>query len=163
MENYQTAIEIDPAFTPPYINLSELLRSNADDKEAVATLLQGLANAPDDAALEHALGLALIRAGNSAEAMNHLAKAANQAPQTPRYSYVHAVALHSTGKAAAARAKLDIALGRHPHDPDLLSFALSLASEDQDRAVMLRHARRLAEVFPEDPNWNDLIKRLQQD
>lgn len=160
--HYKKSIEIDPAFTPSYINLSELLRIGSAEEEALATLLQGLAAAPDDGALEHALGLALIRAGKPDEAMAHLERAANLAPQNPRFAYVHAVALHSAGKTPEARIRLEEALQRHSHDPDLLTLGFSLADEAGDRAAMRIYAEQLAEISPEDPNWQDRLLRLRQ-
>ncbi len=160
--HYKKSIEIDPAFTPSYINLSELLRSGGSEEETQATLLQGLAAAPDDGALEHALGLALIRADKTEEAMAHLARATVLAPQTSRFAYVHAVALHSVGKTPEARARLQAALVHHPYDPDLLTLGFSLADETGDRGAMLRYAGQLAEIFPDDPNWPDRPIRLQQ-
>lgn len=160
--SYKKSIEIDPGFTPSYINLSELLRIGGADEETRATLLQGLAAAPDDGALEHALGLALIRASKAEEAMTHLARAATLAPQTPRFAYVHAVALHSVGKTPEARARLQAALAQHPYDPDLLTLGFSLADEAGDRAAMRTYARQLAEISPDDPNWPDRLRRLQQ-
>ncbi len=153
---YQKSIEIDPGFTPSYINLSELLRPGGTiggaEEETRATLLQGLAAAPEDGPLEHALGLALIRAGKPDEAITRLARAANLAPQNPRFAYVHAVALHSVGKTPEARTRLQAALVRHPYDPDLLTLGFSLAEEAGDRAAMRLYAEQLAEIFPENPS-----------
>lgn len=164
--HYKKSIGIDPGFTPSYINLSELLRTSGTiggaEEETRATLLQGLAAAPDDAALEHALGLALIRAGKAEKAMTHLARAANLAPQTPRFAYVHAVALHSVGNTPEARTRLQAALAHHPYDPDLLTLGFSLADETGDRAAMRIYARQLAEISPDDPNWPDRLRRLRQ-
>lgn len=161
--HYKKSIEIDPGFTPPYINLSELLRTSGTidgaEDETRAVLLQGLAAAPEDGSLEHALGLALIRAGKPDEAMTHLARAATLAPQTSRFAYVHTVALHSSGKPAEARARLEAALAQNSHDPDLLTLGFSLAEEAGDRPAMLRYAGQLAEIFPDDPNWPDRLRQ----
>lgn len=160
---YRAGIDIDPEFTPPYVNLADLMRAEGRDDEAINLIREGLEQAPDDAALEHALGLALVRGGKTEDAMPHLKRAAERARQNPRLAYVYAVALHSTGEGPEAREELKTALERHPHDPDLLTLALSFASEDKDADTSLRLARKLAEISPDDPNWQELIRRLRSE
>lgn len=157
---YRQAMKIDPAFAPPHVNLSELLRGEGKEDEAVALLEAALASTRGDASVHHALGLALIRVSQHGEALPHLEAAADRAPQTPRYSFVHAVALDSLGRSAEAGQRLTEALKRHPYDPDLLGLGLSFASRTGEKEVMRYFAEELAAIFPEEPSYKDLLSRL---
>lgn len=48
-EAYRQAVQIDPAFPAPYVNLAELLWRSRRDQEAVAILEQGLGEVPAEA------------------------------------------------------------------------------------------------------------------
>ncbi|MEE8585538.1 MAG: tetratricopeptide repeat protein, partial [Acidobacteriota bacterium] len=108
---YQTALKIDPRFAPAYVNLSDLYRQQDREQQGEEILRLGLGGR-DEASLHHALGLALVRQQRHSEALGELEKAARQGPEQPRYSYVHAVALHSSGQGERAIQELENALQR---------------------------------------------------
>ena len=132
------SIRLHPGFTPAYGNLADLLRQQDRDQEGEAVLAAGLAIAPASADLHHANGLWLIRRQQYREAVAELGRAAELAPENPRYAYVYAVALQETGRAGDAVPVLEAALRRHPTDPDLL-FTL---------AAILLQRRRLRRCEP---------------
>jgi tetratricopeptide (TPR) repeat protein len=128
---YRRALALDPGFTPAYVNLADLYRQigreaggeafreiGGEDK-GVALLREGLQHQPLAAELHHALGLALVRAKQPGLARESLARAAELAPDNPRYAYIHAIALAEAGDQAAALAVLRAALERSPGDPAL--------------------------------------------
>jgi tetratricopeptide (TPR) repeat protein len=159
---YRRALKIDPAFAPPAVNLSELLRADGKEDVAIALLEAALVSTSGDASVHHALGLALIRTGHHAEALAHLEAAADGAPQATRFSFVLAVALDSLGRRPEAGRRLAEALKRHPYDPDLLVLGLSFASRTGETDVMRHFAQELAAIFPQDPSYKDLLSRLQR-
>jgi predicted Zn-dependent protease len=61
----------------------------------------------------------------SDEALVELERATALEPGNARFAYVYAVALHSTGKADAAIAKLGKALLAHPNDRNILEALAS--------------------------------------
>jgi Flp pilus assembly protein TadD len=79
--------------------------------------------------LHHALGLALVRTKHGDEALRELERAATLEPGNARFVYVCAVALHSTGKSAAAIASLEKVLVTHPNDRDVLETLASFHNE----------------------------------
>jgi predicted CXXCH cytochrome family protein len=116
------AIERGPAFVPSYVNLADLYRIQERNAEGEAILRQALVQAPGQADVLHALGLTLIRLKRYDEAVLELEAAADARPESARYQFVLAVALHETGKSDRARDVLRAANERHPGNPDIRSF-----------------------------------------
>jgi cytochrome c-type biogenesis protein CcmH/NrfG len=102
----------------------------------------------------------LVRQRRNAEAVGDLEAAARLAPESPRYGYVYAVALHGTGRSRAAREALARVLSRHPYDVDSLSAAATYALEQGDTDQALLYARRLAELQPGNAEARRLVERL---
>ena len=118
----RTAIRLDPFFPPAYVNLADVFRaSSTRDPEAEEVLRAGLARAPSDASLRHALGLALVRLHRLDEARSELQRAAALDPRNVRFGYVYAVALHSTGRNSESIAELRRVLALDPEDRDVLT------------------------------------------
>ena len=157
----RAALALDPTFVPAYVNLADLYRAEQREPDVRRVLAEGLTTAPDDASLHYSLGLALVRAQRTTEALTHFARAAARAPDNARFVYTYAVSLHSTGKPREAIAVLDKALRRHPNDRDVL-MALAAFNRDQgafDQA--LRYAERLAQQYPDDPEARQLLAQLR--
>ncbi len=70
--------------------------SHGDEGEKV--LREALAVDPAAGDIHFALGLLLVRRGQSAEALHHLGRAAELNPRNVRFHYVLGVALHSSGE-----------------------------------------------------------------
>jgi Flp pilus assembly protein TadD len=148
---YTRALERDPTFVQAAINLADLRRATGDEDAAAQTLRDATGRMPDSAPAHHALGLALIRQRQAAEALTGLARAAKLAPDDPRFSYVYAVALHDTGRRAEAIKTLQVALARHPYDREILLALASYQAEGGDTAAAREHARLLLELEPDNP------------
>jgi len=122
---YKEAIMLDPTFAPAYVNLSDVQRAQGSEETARATIELGLARSPDDAGLRHALGLALVRQGDTPAAITQLWRAVQVAPESARYAYVLGVALNDMGQAREALEVLRAAQARHPNDEDILQALTS--------------------------------------
>jgi len=70
-----------------------------------------------------------VRQGRSDDALPLLQRASRLAPESPRYAYVYAVALHSSGQSKLALEVLDAALDRRPNDQQLLGTAFGIARD----------------------------------
>jgi Flp pilus assembly protein TadD len=147
------AVRIEPAFAPARANLADLYRQQGREDEARSTLRDGLKRQPGDAGLHHALGLALIRAGQRVEALTELARAAALRPDAPRYAYVHAVALHDAGRAREAMAVLERAHERASGDADILEALVAYAREAGDEEEADRWASELARARWRETRW----------
>jgi len=158
---FAQALTLDAGYVPAYLNAADALRALGREAEAQKMLEQGLARAPKNATLHHALGLSLVRQGRPAEALRELQRATQLAPDELRYTYVYAVALNSTGRSADALRVLDRATARWPNDRDLL-LALATMQRDAGQADAARRTvRRLAEAYPDDREIAALARQLR--
>lgn len=91
-EEYRAALALDGRFVPAWANLADLRRMQGREPEVESILREGLAAAPDSAALHHSLGLSLVRQQRRDEALRELKRATDLEPGNPRYRYVYEVA-----------------------------------------------------------------------
>ncbi len=154
------ALEVDPRFVSAAVTLADLYRATARDAEGEQVLRAALQHDAQNAAARHALGLLLVRQQRTPEAMAELDAAARLAPESARYGYVYAVALHDRGQVTQARQVLARVLARHPYDRDALSAQIAYALEQRDWSQALAHARRFAELEPANVEIRRLIERL---
>ena len=157
---YQQALALDPAFVPAYVNLADLYRALGSDTEAEETLRAGLGQAPDSAALHHALGLLKVRQKQPQQAIEALRKAAVLAPDNARYAYVYALALNGQGDRDEALAVLTKANRTSPADRDILIALVTINRDAGNSASAASFARALQERWPSDPQAEALIKEL---
>jgi predicted CXXCH cytochrome family protein len=157
---YERALSLDARFAGAYVNLADAYRQQKREGDAESVLRQGLALLPRAAELHHALGLLLVRKGDKAAALGELAAAAKLAPDNVRYSYVYAVGLHSAGRQGEALSVLKAAETRHPYDLEILSALVSMNREAGNTRDALLYARKIAEIFPDDPEVKRLLAEL---
>jgi Flp pilus assembly protein TadD len=158
---YQTALRLNPNFTPALVNLADLDRMSELGEEGVALLRKAMAIDPVNADIRHALGLALVRQHNYADAIPELRQASELAPDNARYAYVYAIALNSNGAGASAMELLENTHKRHPADRDTLLALVSIARETSDFATALTHARELVALYPTDMQLRILVLDLE--
>ena len=157
---YGTALELQPNFTQAAVNLADMYRLQGRDGEGEKTLRRALALDAQNAAAHHALGLLLIRQTQQPAALVALAEAARLGHDNPRYGYVYAVALNSTGQGESAVQVLKNVLARHPNDRDTL-LALTTFQRDAGELEAARgSARRLAALEPDNPQVQALLQQL---
>jgi len=140
---FERALELDPTFLGAALNLADAFRAEGDEKRAESTLRTALRLAPDDAALQHALGLALVRQQRIPEALDALATAARAEPANPRFAFVHAVALHDTGAPERAIDALREAHSMDPDDADVLGLLAAYEREIGRIEQAARHEQAL--------------------
>ncbi len=159
---FRAAIALDKRFVPAYVNAADAYREEGREDDAQRLLTDGLAVAGDSAPLHHALGLAYARQRKDpAAALRELARAAQLAPDSARYAYVYAVALHSFGRAPEAIRTLEAAAARWPADREILR-ALATMQRDAGRPEAARKAAEaLATAYPDDPDARALLEALK--
>ena len=158
---YRAAIRLSAQYAPAAVNLADLYRSLGREADGESVLRGALAASPGDAGLHHALGLSLVRLKRSDEALDELSRAAELAPELPRYSYVYAVALNSAGHHDEAIRTLKNVVARHPHDRDALSALIAFNRDAGDLVSALDYAEQLARLTPTDANLTALINTLR--
>jgi len=158
---FAQARALDLRHVPAYLNAADALRVQGSEAEARRMLELGLKQAPENAALHHALGLTLVRLGQPQEALRELERSARLAPAEPRYTYVYAVALNSTGKPSDALRVLERATARWPDNRDLL-LALATMQRDAGKMDAARETvRRLAAAYPDDREIAALARQMR--
>ncbi len=158
---YKKAIEIEPAMTTAYVNLADLYRVTDRDEEGERILRDAIERGPPMAAVNHALGLNLIRRKAQDEAIQYLEQASLMEPGNARYAYVYGIGLHSAGRKQEAVDHLEKSLGENPFDRDLLYSLCTFHHELGNRGESLAYAEKLVEYYPADANYRQLLQFLR--
>jgi Tfp pilus assembly protein PilF len=148
-QEIKAAIALDPGFVPAYVNLADLYRVQGRDAAGEGVLRDGLKHAPKSAMLHHALGLVLVRLKRTDTALAELERATVLEPGNARFSYVYAVALHSTGKSDAAIKRLEKTSAVHPNDREILEALVSFHQARGERRAADQYANRLRKLAGE--------------
>lgn len=157
---FERALEIDAGFVPARLNLVDTLRQRQDETNVEKILRQGIAIAPNDAALRHSLGLALVRTAQPEAGLTELRQAFELQPSEHRYVYVLSIALNSLGQQNEALSLLDNAYQRSPTNYDIgWAFATILRDSGQFEHAQ-EIADQLADHYPDDANITALRQAL---
>ncbi len=159
---YKAALRLSPQFTTAAVNLADLYRQLGKDSEGENLLRSVLADSPREAAVHHALGLTLTRLKRSDEALAEFQKSTELEPDSSRYAYVYAVALHSGGHRDEAMTELKGALRSHPGDREILQALVSFSRMSGDTVAALGYAEQLAAITPDDQGLARLIAELRR-
>jgi len=157
---YDRALALDPMSTAARINLADLQRTIGNDVEAGERLREVLDLDPVNADAHHALGLWFVRQGRLAEALPSLARAAELAPESPRYAYVQAIAMWSAGERPGALSVLEQHQARRPADRATLMALVGYHLEVGNREAAERYGRILLDLYPRDPEVLQMSARL---
>jgi Flp pilus assembly protein TadD len=158
--HFTTALAMDPGFIASRLNYADALRRFGDEAGAEKLLRDGLALDPVSSDLRHSLGLLLVRTERTEAGLQELRKAAELAPDNPRFAYVVGVALHSLGEVDAALRVLREARQRFSQDFDI-SWALATMSRDSgDIAAAREIVDELVRQWPADANVRALRESL---
>jgi Flp pilus assembly protein TadD len=158
-----SALSLDPSFTPAAVDLADLDRELGSETEGEHILRDAIARSPDDASLQHALGLLLVRQGRRQEALDRLAAAARLDPSNARFVYVYAVALNDAGQTDRALMTLEDDLKRHPYDRDALAAMTDFYRSAAKPRQAIIYARRLAALVPNDAQVQQQLMQLNDE
>jgi len=130
---YETAITIDPAFEPAWINLAELHRRANDMRAEQLLYSQALKQLPDSAVLHYSYALHLVRRKNTQAAVKHTAQALALEPGNGQSAYLHLLLLESLGRAQEGVGWLHTHLQQQGNSPQVLQAGIKLATGIGDR------------------------------
>ena len=145
---YETAIDLNPVFTPGYINLADLYRVSGNETAAEKLLRRAIRVIPENADVHYALGLSLIRQQRGDEAIGELRLASTLNPDNAHYIYVYAVALNSTGKPEQAIMVLQGAHQAHPNNVEILNALVAFHRDLGNQAAANGFAGKLRAISP---------------
>jgi predicted CXXCH cytochrome family protein len=145
-------LEHDSAFFPAIIMQAQWQEQYFRLPQRGLTLLQqAIARYPDEPSLHHALGLALVRQGNLADALPELTLAQQLGPDNADYAYVLAVALHDSGEKDRALRLLERQLKADPANRQVRLALISYLGTHQAPAQMAALMEELRAQNPDDP------------
>ncbi|MDX2306666.1 MAG: tetratricopeptide repeat protein [Hyphomicrobium sp.] len=156
------ALSLDRTFVAAAISLADIKRTQGDENAADAVLRECLAENPNSGAVQHALGLSLVRQQRIAEALVLLSKASVASPENPRFGYVLAVALHDSGDLRKALSTLKDVLSRHPYDRDSLLALVYYEAEQKNISAAIDAGDLLIRLEPDRSDIRALIKSLKE-
>jgi tetratricopeptide (TPR) repeat protein len=157
---YRLAVSREPRGVVARVNLADSYAQQQRHDEAERLLRDGIAMNGDNAALHHALGLALARTQRYEDALDELKTASSLDPENSRFIFVYAIALNSLGRAEEALLVLRGGREQFPADFDIGSTLVTLL-RDLGRTEEARlEARDLLTRFPQDPNAMALLQSL---
>ncbi len=159
---YRAALASNPQLLAGWLNLADLLRAEGREADARDALEQALELAPDSGQALHAMGLLEVRAGNRKSALDYLRRAAEQEDTGTRHRYVYAVALHDSGAEKQALQQLRALNSAAPGQEEILLALVSYSERAGEAAAALTYARELQSWFPDNPDYRQLVRRLQR-
>lgn len=126
---YKRALELDPEFLYPYLQLAELARISASENDAAEKhwLDAALAVAPENAELQYHIGLYWVRSDNYEAALAALASAHELGSAVENYAVTYAIALENTGSASAAINTLAVFYRQHPQATSAVELSIRYA------------------------------------
>ncbi len=119
IKEFRAVTDLAPDLPAAFVNLGAAYLQDHDFANAIPPLKHAVGMNPDLAGAQQMLGYALLSEGYAAEAIPHLERA--NVPDAL------GIAQLETGKLPEAIASFELALAKHPNDPDLLYY-LSKAS-----------------------------------
>ena len=159
---YGKALAAAPHFIATYVNLVDLYRTQDRDEEGEQILRQGLEKNPENTALQHSLGLVLVRRQRRQEALAWFRRAAEASPEQSRYSYVYGIALQSMGMTERSFEVLEKAHHRHPENREILMVTVTTARQIGRLEMALGYAKKLLKLSPNKREIRNLIEQLTE-
>lgn len=117
---YVESMRLQPKFVPAYINYSNFLVQQGENKKAFEILQKGLDNVPNIAILHHALGLWYVRNKEPKKAISELKKSVELDKDNARFSYVYAVSIGEENPKEAIKV-LEEVYPKHTGDMQIVS------------------------------------------
>ncbi len=127
---FKKAIEKDPKYMLPYVELSKLYETEGNMQEAEGTLRKALSVEPENVVILSELGYLLTRTGKVKEAIEVLDKAAKLNSYTPSHYYL-AYALGKDGRTNEALASFEKAISLNPFEPAIYTLRAELCEQNK--------------------------------
>ena len=147
----RAALLRNPDFLPAVVTLVQWLDRHNRSEEAKALLDGQMKAHPESGLLLYTRAMALIRAKQVDRGLVDLRNTVRLEPQNTQYGFVLAIALHDTGKLAAANEVLEKYLGQAPANRELrltlVQYYRQQGKPEKARQLLLA----LSQINPDDP------------
>ena len=159
---YETALRLDPRFSPARANLARLHNSMGRNADAARVLKEGIKHSPDEGELHYSLGLLLAEDSRVHEAVTSLGEAARLLPERSRVLYNYGLALDQVGRRPEAEAALLKAQALDRADPQIVYALVAFYARQQQPRRALAFADLLVQLVPADPRARQLAEGLRR-
>ncbi len=160
--SYRTAIDIDPKFAPPYLNLAELFRQKGNQPAENNILDAALAALPKVAEVRLSYGLMETRQERPLRALESFRSAYDLAPTNGQIAYIYAISLENNGNRKEAIRVLRKYLQEDPWNTRALQAVMQYLILEQDYRAALDIAKKLQRAYPNNQQLRQLTARLNQ-
>ena len=158
---YGEALKRHSHYVPAYVNQADMYRELSREGDAERVLVSGIAALPDDASLQYALGLLLVRDQRMEKALAALRTAYRLEPEDPQFGYVYGVALDSTGATSQALDVWKQVVERHPNDRAALQALAGVLYKQGEYKQARIFAKQLSALIPGDRSAAQLIDSIE--
>ena len=158
---YGEALKRHSHYVPVYVNQADMYRELSREGDAERVLLSGIAALPDDASLQYALGLLLVRDQRMEKALAALRTAYRLEPEDPQFGYVYGVALDTTGATSQALDVWKQVVERHPNDRAALQALAGVLYKQGEYKQARIFAKQLSALMPGDRSAAQLIDSIE--
>lgn len=162
MEAYQKALEKDPYFNPARLNLAYLYNRQGNNAEAEKLLKIVIDQEPQYGPAWYSLALLMAEQNQLDQALPIFEKASELMPENARVRYNWAISLQRLNKPDKAEQAYLEAIERAPENPDYRYGICTLYIQQEQYTQALPHARKLAELQPDNPQGQELLQRIKK-
>ncbi len=162
LDDYRTALEREPGFTPASINLANLLNGLGRNPEAEPVLIDAIAQNSEEGELYYSLGLLQAEMNRLAAATSNLERAADLLPGRPRVRYNYALALQRMDRRGEAEAQFLESYRVGPEDPSVVQALAIFYFQDARWEEALEWAERLVEMLPGEPGARLFLDEIRR-
>ena len=144
IESYQQAIDRDPYFEAPYINLTELYRKQKDLRREQLLYTKALRAIPDSTILRYSYALHLVRRKAPDKAVQQTAQALQLDPASRNNAYLHLLLLDNLGRTAEGVAWLTENIEHQENSTEVLQLGAKQAQNigaDQSFSLIAKTLR----------------------
>jgi tetratricopeptide (TPR) repeat protein len=159
---YETALRLDPRFSPARFNLANLLNRQGRNEEAEVHLRAVVASEADSGEAHYSLGLLLAEMDRLEEAAGHLERAAALLPHRPRVHYNFGLVLQRLDRLARAGEALERAHDLDPEAADVVHALAVFYGERRRWGKARAYARRLVQMQPGNADAHRLLQWIER-
>jgi tetratricopeptide (TPR) repeat protein/ssDNA-binding Zn-finger/Zn-ribbon topoisomerase 1 len=168
--HYRQAIERESTFVPARMNLAMLLSREKKNTEAEKLLREAVRLQPTWGQAHYSLGLLLAEDPRRLpEAIRSLERASGYWADNPRIPYNLGIAYWQSENFDQAIKALMQAINMQPDNPEFVQSLVQLSVERmrshaqrEEWREALPHARRLAELVPDNPQFRAFVSQIEQ-
>ncbi|MFW8589327.1 ammonia-forming cytochrome c nitrite reductase subunit c552 [Glaciecola sp. 2405UD65-10] len=129
---FKNAIDVDPYFTPAYVNLADLYRAKQREDLVASVLQQGINKSPKSADMFYSYGLHLVRTKQLEKAIVEFKNALELDKSNQQMAYTYVLALDSKDSLLALNTLKEL-IGNYERTDSLKELGLYLAQKNNDR------------------------------